>query len=133
MTMAMVIRVKKIREKISRDSDLSSPHFSYHQFLLFACMLVVSTVSRCILRSGELESDASAQPASHWRCYRLPGSVPCLKDDSPSRPSWFYDVTTASCRVNPMSSCDVTDHVGNDFRTLDDCIRTCMPGELRFD
>jgi len=91
----------------------------------------------CVILGENNDGDSTLHPIGdglQWRCYRLPGTVPCLKDDNPRRRSWFYDVSTASCRVNPVSSCDVTDHVGNDFYTLDECIRTCLPGEqLNFD
>ena len=59
----------------------------------------------------------------------MPDTVPCPKGDNPDRRSWFFDVSTASCRVSPTSGCDVTDDVGNRFYTLDECISTCLPGE----
>jgi len=90
-----------------------------------------------VLILGELSGGGSILQRSgeglEWRCYRLPGSEPCPKNDNHDRRSWFYDVTTASCRINPISSCDVTDRVGNDFSTLDECIRTCLTGERSFD
>jgi len=89
------------------------------------------------LTSGEQISagKAPAQNAagdnnSHWRCFRAPSAaVPCSKrDDLHHRPTWFFDVSTGACRVNPVSTCGITIDVGNNFDALEDCIRTCLPG-----
>jgi len=85
------------------------------------------------MNSGGFALHRGVEAASRWRCYRLPGAVPCLKGDNPVRRSWFFDVSTASCRINGISSCDVTDDVGNNFYTLDECVNTCLPGEHRSD
>jgi len=83
--------------------------------------------------AGEFNGEGydSGEGMMPWRCYRTPAAGPCRKGDNANRQSWFFDVSTASCRVNPMTPvCDVTgDVIGNDFDTLDECISTCIPGE----